>query len=113
MSQTYRRWQNAWRDDPLASVTLELPDDWTVTEYRMPADDHRPLTGAVFFLQGCFSVPDPNGRPAACFSTHIGQEGGDMGWSRRPWFCLQSPPADISYHISIGGAEHDHAGCCN
>jgi len=45
MSQTYRLWQNAWRDDPLASVTLELPDDWTVTEYRMPADDHRPLTG--------------------------------------------------------------------
>ena len=35
MSQTYRLWQNAWRDDPLASVTLELPDDWTVTEYRM------------------------------------------------------------------------------
>ena len=21
MSQTYRLWQNAWRDDPLASVT--------------------------------------------------------------------------------------------
>ena len=35
MSQTCRLWQNAWRDDPAASVTLELPDDWTVTEYRM------------------------------------------------------------------------------
>ena len=44
--------------------------------YGVLRSDHRPLTGAVFFLQGCFSVPDPNGRPAACFSTHIGLEGG-------------------------------------
>ena len=38
MSQTFRLWQNAWRDDPEASVILELPEDWIVTEYRMPAD---------------------------------------------------------------------------
>ena len=45
MSQTFRLWQNAWRDDPEASVILELPEDWIVTEYRMPADNRKPLTG--------------------------------------------------------------------
>ena len=60
MSQTYRLWQNAWRDDPLASVTLELPDDWTVTEYRMPADDHRPLTGEELAAR----IRNPVGMPS-------------------------------------------------
>ena len=60
MSQTCRLWQNAWRDDPAASVTLELPDDWTVTEYRMPADDRRPLTGEELAAR----IRNPVGMPS-------------------------------------------------
>ena len=44
MSQTVRLWQNAWREDPSAAVILELPEDWEVIHYRMPADDLPPLT---------------------------------------------------------------------
>ena len=75
MSQTYRLWQNAWRDDPLASVTLELPDDWTVTEYRMPADDHRPLTGEELAAR----IRNPVGMPGAGR-----QRPGGRGGVRRP-----------------------------
>ena len=44
--QTYSVWQNAWRTDPSAHVDLTLPEDWTVTPYRMEADSHPALTPA-------------------------------------------------------------------
>lgn len=43
MAKTYRVWQNAWRDDPNAHVTLEVPDSWDVTLHAMEADSCRPL----------------------------------------------------------------------
>lgn len=44
MPQRFRLWQNAWKSDPSASVTLALPDWWDVTSYQMPADSLPPLT---------------------------------------------------------------------
>ena len=58
------------------NATCHVAAKWIAKHTEFSDLTTAPLTGAVFFLQGCFSVPDPNGRPAACFSTHIGQEGG-------------------------------------
>lgn len=44
MAKTYRVWQNAWRDDPNACVSLELPESWEVVFHTMEADRRPPLT---------------------------------------------------------------------
>ena len=44
MAQVYRVWQNAWRDDPDADVSLILPDSWRITCYTVAAHAKRPLT---------------------------------------------------------------------
>lgn len=43
MPQTYQLWQNAWKDDPLHSVSVSLPNDWQVSVYQMDADLRKPL----------------------------------------------------------------------
>lgn len=44
MAQLFSLWQNAWKEDPDAHVSISLPDDWNVTVHDMPADRLPPLS---------------------------------------------------------------------